>query len=186
MAKPKIHYTFTDEAPALATYQLLPIFQRFLKEDVDIELTDISVASRILAQFDLDKDNLSKLGEIAKTQDGHIIKLPNVSASVPQLVGAIKELQFQDLLGAFSSYPRSFLDPWCPSRFQAGENLQAQGFALPDFPAEPKSDGDKRTYAKYAKALGSAVNPVLREGNSDRRAAKPVKEYAQKNRLPVK
>jgi len=153
---PTIHYTLTDEAPALATRALFPIIQRFCEPaGVEVSLTDISVASRILAQFGLDKDNLSALGEIAKTPGGNIIKLPNISASVPQLAEAIRE-------------------------------LQSQGFKIPDYPTEAKTDEDKAVRAKYGKVLGSAVNPVLREGNSDRRAAKPVKLNAQRNNLPVK
>ena len=150
-AKPKIYYTFTDEAPALATYALLPVFSRFADAcGVEFEKSDISVASRILSAFGLDKDNLAHLGNLAKTPEGLIVKLPNVSASIPQLNEAIAE-------------------------------LQKQGFKVPNYPQEPKTDEEKAIKSKYAKVLGSAVNPVLREGNSDRRAALPVKQYAQKN-----
>ena len=151
---PSIKYTFTDEAPALATYALLPVFNRFLKPaGVTMELADISVAARILAQFGQGEDTLAKLGDLANTPDGYIIKLPNVSASIPQLAEAIAE-------------------------------LQKQGFKVPDYPAEPKTPEEQAIKAKYAKVLGSAVNPVLREGNSDRRAATPVKKFAQAH--PVK
>jgi len=154
----KIIWTHTDEAPALASYALLPIVQRFAKSaGVEVATSDISVAGRILAQFPDQlkpeqrvRDELSELGELAKTPAANIIKLPNVSASVPQLVEAVAE-------------------------------LQAKGYAIPDFPASPKTEEEKAIAAKYAKVLGSAVNPVLREGNSDRRVAGPVKAYAQKN-----
>jgi isocitrate dehydrogenase len=150
-AKPKIFYTFTDEAPALATYALLPVFNRFADSaGVTFEQSDISVAARILAAFGLGKDNLAELGAVAKTPEGYIIKLPNVSASIPQLNDAIAE-------------------------------LQKQGFKVPNYPQEPKNDEEKVIKSKYAKVLGSAVNPVLREGNSDRHAAAPVKQYAQKH-----
>ena len=153
-----IVYTLTDEAPALATRSLLPIFRAFTKSSgVDIRLQDISLAARILAAFgDLlpeqqrRGDALSELGDLAKTPAANIVKLPNISASIPQLTGAIKE-------------------------------LQSHGFDLPDFPAEVNTDQQKDTRARYAKVLGSAVNPVLREGNSDRRVALPVKAYAKKN-----
>ena len=155
---PKIVYTLTDEAPALATYSLLPIFKRFTDpHGVVVEKSDISVAARILAQFSdrlkpnqRQSDTLGELGELAKTPDGYIIKLPNVSASIPQLNEAIAE-------------------------------LQKQGFDIPNYPQNPTNDAEKEIKARYAKVLGSAVNPVLREGNSDRRAALPVKKYAQKN-----
>ncbi len=155
---PKIIYTLTDEAPALATYSLLPIVQAFTKAaGCDVETRDISLAGRILAQFPerLTKaqvvgDDLAELGEIAKTPEANIIKLPNISASVPQLQAAIRE-------------------------------LKQQGYDLPDYPEEPRNDAEKSIKAKYAKALGSAVNPVLREGNSDRRVAAPVKQYAKKH-----
>jgi isocitrate dehydrogenase len=154
----KIAYTLTDEAPALATRSLLPILSAFTSSaGIKYELKDISLAGRILAHFpgSLSSDQqvpdaLSELGDLAKQADANIVKLPNISASIPQLVDAIKE-------------------------------LQGKGFSVPDFPADPQTDGEKEIRATYAKVLGSAVNPVLREGNSDRRVAKPVKEYAQKN-----
>ena len=142
----KIIWTLTDEAPALATYSLLPIVQKFTEgTGVEVETSDISLAARILAQFDADTpDSLGELGALAKTREANIIKLPNISASVPQLSDAISE-------------------------------LQSQGFDLPDYGTDPEAD------AKYAVALGSAVNPVLREGNSDRRAPVSVKNYAKKH-----
>ena len=154
----KIIYTQTDEAPALATYSLLPIIQRFMAAAaVVVETSDISLAGRIIANFpekltDSQKqpDALTELGELAKTPAANIIKLPNISASIPQLVEAIQE-------------------------------LQAQGYDIPDYPAEAHTDAEKAIQARYAKVLGSAVNPVLREGNSDRRVAAPVKQFAQKN-----
>ena len=157
-SNPKIIYTETDEAPALATYSLLPIVKAFTKQaGIDIETRDISLASRILSNFpdnltDEQKqvDALNELGELAKTPDANIIKLPNISASVPQLKAAINE-------------------------------LQSAGYDIPDFPEEVSTDEQKILKARYAKVLGSAVNPVLREGNSDRRVAAPVKEYAQKH-----
>ncbi|MCB0391369.1 MAG: NADP-dependent isocitrate dehydrogenase [Bdellovibrionales bacterium] len=153
-----IYYTLTDEAPALATHSFLPIVKAFTSTaDIDVEIKDISLAGRILANFpeklsDKQKvsDALSELGELAKTPNANIIKLPNISASVPQLIAAIKE-------------------------------LQSQGYNVPDYPEETHSDEEKNIRAKYAKVLGSAVNPVLREGNSDRRVAPPVKEYAKNN-----
>ena len=153
-----IAYTLTDEAPALATRSLLPILSAFTSSaGIKYELKDISLAGRILAHFpgSLSSDQqvpdaLSELGDLAKQADANIVKLPNISASIPQLVDAIKE-------------------------------LQGKGFSIPDFPADPQTDEEKEIRATYAKVLGSAVNPVLREGNSDRRVAKPVKEYAQKN-----
>jgi isocitrate dehydrogenase len=156
--KSKIIYTITDEAPALATFSLLPIIQKFTQAaGIDVETRDISLAGRILANFPENLssdqkigDHLAELGEIAKTPEANIIKLPNVSASIPQLTAAIKE-------------------------------LQSQGYNVPDYPQEPKNDAEKEIKARYAKVLGSAVNPVLREGNSDRRVAAPVKEYAKKN-----
>ncbi|MDR0195659.1 MAG: NADP-dependent isocitrate dehydrogenase [Myroides sp.] len=156
--KSKILYTFTDEAPMLATYSFLPIVQAFAKTaNIDVETRDISLAGRILANFPefLNEeqrigDALAELGELAKTPEANIIKLPNISASIPQLNAAIKE-------------------------------LQAHGFAVPNYPAEAKTDEEKTIKAKYAKILGSAVNPVLREGNSDRRAPKAVKNYAKKH-----
>ncbi|MBX3010941.1 MAG: NADP-dependent isocitrate dehydrogenase [Caldilineaceae bacterium] len=154
----KIIYTQTDEAPALATYSLLPIIQRFTSAaDVAVETSDISLAGRIIANFpekltasQRQPDALTELGELAKTPEANIIKLPNISASIPQLVEAIQE-------------------------------LQAQGYDIPDYPAEPRTEEEKAIQTRYAKVLGSAVNPVLREGNSDRRVAAPVKRYAQKN-----
>lgn len=156
--KAKIIYTKTDEAPALATYSFLPIIESFAKvAGVAVETRDISLAGRIIANFpDYLKedqrigDALAELGELAKKPEANIIKLPNISASVPQLNAAIKE-------------------------------LQSQGYALPDYPEEPKTDEEKQIKAQYDKVKGSAVNPVLREGNSDRRAPKAVKEYARNN-----
>jgi isocitrate dehydrogenase len=154
----KIIYTLTDEAPALATYSLLPIVQAFTQAaGCAVETRDISLAGRILAQFperlapgQVVGDDLAELGEIAKTPEANIIKLPNISASIPQLQSAIKE-------------------------------LQSQGYDVPDYPEEPKNDAETTIQAKYAKVLGSAVNPVLREGNSDRRVAASVKQYAKKH-----
>ncbi len=154
----KIIYTFTDEAPALATYSLLPIVEAFAAAaDIAVETRDISLAGRILAAFadqlDADKrvdDDLAKLAVLATQPEANIIKLPNISASVPQLKGAIAE-------------------------------LQALGYNIPDFPDEPQTDAEKDARARYAKVLGSAVNPVLREGNSDRRAPAAVKAYARKH-----
>jgi isocitrate dehydrogenase len=158
MSTPKIIYTKTDEAPALATYSLLPIVRAFSRAaDIDVETRDISLAGRIIANFpesltaeQRQNDDLSELGELAKTPAANIIKLPNISASIPQLTAAIKE-------------------------------LQEQGYALPDYPEEPKGEAEKAIKARYAKVLGSAVNPVLREGNSDRRVAAAVKQYAKDN-----
>ncbi|PCI65057.1 MAG: isocitrate dehydrogenase (NADP(+)) [Gammaproteobacteria bacterium] len=154
----KIIYTLTDEAPALATFSLLPIIKAFTAQaNVAVETRDISLASRILANFphclnDSQKieDALVELGVLAKSAEANIIKLPNISASIPQLIEAIKE-------------------------------LQGKGFAIPDFPSDPKSDQEKQDRASYSKVLGSAVNPVLREGNSDRRAPASVKQYARNN-----
>jgi isocitrate dehydrogenase len=154
----KIYYTLTDEAPMLATHSFLPILKAFAKAaDINIEVPDISLAGRILANFpeyltDDQKilDALSQLGELATKPEANIIKLPNISASVPQLEEAIAE-------------------------------LQKQGYALPPYPAEPKTDEEQAINKKYARVLGSAVNPVLREGNSDRRAPKAVKNYAKAN-----
>ena len=154
----KIVYTFTDEAPALATYSFLPIVQAFTKAaNISIETADISLAGRIIATFSerlspeqQQPDDLAHLGELAKTPEANIIKLPNISASVPQLTAAIQE-------------------------------LQGQGYDIPDYPAEPQNDEEKAVKARYGKVLGSAVNPVLREGNSDRRVAAAVKKYAQKH-----
>ncbi|MEO0454178.1 MAG: NADP-dependent isocitrate dehydrogenase [Verrucomicrobiota bacterium] len=153
---PKIIYTKTDEAPALATYSFLPIVQAFAKPaGVTFETRDISLAGRILAQFP-DRltpeqqigDHLSELGQLAQTPEANIIKLPNISASIPQLTAAIKE-------------------------------LQAAGYSLPDYPTEAVTDEEKETKARYDRVKGSAVNPVLREGNSDRRAPLAVKNYAK-------
>jgi isocitrate dehydrogenase len=156
--KSKIFYTLTDEAPLLATYSFLPIVQAFTAtSDIEIETRDISLAGRILANFpsylrEEQKvvDALTELGKLATTPEANIIKLPNVSASVPQLKAAIAE-------------------------------LQANGYAVPNFPEEPANDEEKAIKAQYSKILGSAVNPVLREGNSDRRAPKAVKNYAKAN-----
>lgn len=156
--KSKIVYTLTDEAPLLATYSFLPIVQAFTATaGIEIETEDISLAARILSNFpeflDADqkvKDSLAELGKLATSPEANIIKLPNVSASVPQLKGAIAE-------------------------------LQAHGYKIPDFPEDPQNDAEKEIKAKYSKVLGSAVNPVLREGNSDRRAPKAVKNYAKVN-----
>jgi len=153
-----IVYTKTDEAPALATHSFLPIVKAFTKPSgITIETKDISLASRILAAFpDFLTDSqkvpnaLTELGELAKTPEANIIKLPNISASIPQLTSAIKE-------------------------------LQSKGFKLPDYPYEPENETEKTIKARYDKIKGSAVNPVLREGNSDRRAPKAVKNYAKKN-----
>ncbi|MGY8731778.1 MAG: NADP-dependent isocitrate dehydrogenase [Pirellulales bacterium] len=155
---PKIIYTKTDEAPALATQSLLPIVRAFTQSSgITIELKDISLVGRILTAFSdqlppeqQQVDALAELGALAKTPAANIIKLPNISASVPQLKTAIAE-------------------------------LQSHGYAIPDFPEEPETDVEKETRARYGKVLGSAVNPVLREGNSDRRVATPVKEYARNN-----
>jgi isocitrate dehydrogenase len=153
----KIIWSKIDEAPALATYSLLPIVNAFTKAaGVVVETRDISVAGRIIANFsdyltDSQKmpDYLAELGELTQKPEANIIKLPNVSASIPQLKAAIKE-------------------------------LQEKGYNIPDYPEEPKTDAEKAIHARYAKCLGSAVNPVLREGNSDRRSARAVKEYAKK------
>ncbi|ADY51992.1 isocitrate dehydrogenase, NADP-dependent [Pseudopedobacter saltans DSM 12145] len=156
--KSKIIYTKTDEAPMLATYSFLPIVQAFTASaGVDVETRDISLAGRILANFpeflkeeQRIGDALTELGVLATTPEANIIKLPNISASIPQLKGAIAE-------------------------------LQADGYAVPNYPDDPQTEEDKAIKAKYAKVLGSAVNPVLREGNSDRRAPKAVKNYAKAN-----
>ena len=158
MQKSKIIYTKTDEAPALATYSFLPIVKAFSSAaNVDVETRDISLSGRILAHFsdfldDTQKvsDALSELGDLAKSPEANIIKLPNISASVPQLKETIKE-------------------------------LQAQGYGIPDYPEDAKTEEDKKIEATYNKIKGSAVNPVLREGNSDRRAPKAVKNYAKQN-----
>jgi isocitrate dehydrogenase len=158
MSTAKIIYTKTDEAPALATYSLLPIVKAFTDAaDIVVETRDISLAGRILANFpekltDAQRqgDALAELGSLAKTPDANIIKLPNISASIPQLTSAIEE-------------------------------LQSQGFDVPNYPEEPDGDAERDIAERYAKVLGSAVNPVLREGNSDRRVAAAVKEYAKNN-----
>src|SRR5215470_5331798 len=154
----KIIYTHTDEAPALATYSFLPIIQTFAETcDVAVETRDISLSGRIIAVFpeNLTKeqqipDALAELGELAKRPDANIIKLPNISASIPQLKAAIAE-------------------------------LRKQGYALPSYPDSPATDEEKSIKARYDKIKGSAVNPVLREGNSDRRAPLSVKNYARKH-----
>ncbi|OBG02420.1 NADP-dependent isocitrate dehydrogenase [Mycolicibacter sinensis] len=156
--QPTIIYTLTDEAPLLATYSFLPIVQAFTgPAGIDVKPSDISLAARILAQFpdvlteaQQVPDNLAELGRLTHLPDTTIIKLPNISASVPQLVAAIRE-------------------------------LQGKGFNLPDYPEDPKTDDERDIHDRYGKCLGSAVNPVLREGNSDRRAPKAVKEYARKH-----
>ncbi len=156
--KPTIIYTITDEAPALATYSLLPIIQSFTKSSgINVETRDISLAGRIIANFPEHLteeqrigDALAELGELAKTPEANIIKLPNISASIPQLKAAIAE-------------------------------LQAKGYALPNYPEEPSTYEEESIKATYDKIKGSAVNPVLREGNSDRRAPLSVKNYAKKN-----
>ncbi|MDC1243971.1 NADP-dependent isocitrate dehydrogenase [Crocinitomicaceae bacterium] len=158
MQKPTIIYTKTDEAPALATYSFLPIVEAFASSaNLNIETRDISLSGRIISQFSdflseeqKVKDALSELGQLAKTPQANIIKLPNISASVPQLKATIKE-------------------------------LQDKGYALPNYPEEPKNEKEEQIKSTYDKVKGSAVNPVLREGNSDRRAPKAVKNYAKKN-----
>ncbi|PID81710.1 isocitrate dehydrogenase (NADP(+)) [bacterium DOLJORAL78_65_58] len=158
MSSSKITWTKIDEAPALASYSLLPIVRAFTKgTGIEVETSDISLVGRILANFpdkltDAQKidDELARLGALAKTPEANIVKLPNISASIPQLQAALKE-------------------------------LQDHGYDVPDFPEEPKTDQEKALRARFAKVLGSAVNPVLREGNADRRAATSVKKFAQKN-----
>src|SRR5512138_1487230 len=153
-----IIWTEIDEAPALATYSFLPIVQAFTKgTGVSVETRDISLAGRIIANFpenlaDAQKipDHLAALGELSKKPEANIIKLPNISASIPQLKEAIKE-------------------------------LQAKGYKVPDYPEVPKDEAEKVIQQRYAKCLGSAVNPVLREGNSDRRSPTSVKEFSKKN-----
>jgi len=153
-----IIYTKIDEAPALATYSLLPVIQAFTKgTGIGVETRDISLAGRIIANFPENlteeqkiSDYLAELGELALKPEANIIKLPNISASIPQLQAAIKE-------------------------------LQSQGYNIPDYPESPSTEAEKALQARFAKVLGSAVNPVLREGNSDRRAPLSVKKYAQKN-----
>ncbi len=156
--KPTIIYTKTDEAPALATHSFLPVVQAFTAHaGISVETRDISLAARILASFPDEltadqkvDDALAELGRLAKTPEANIIKLPNISASVPQLKAAIAE-------------------------------LQAHGYAIPDYPEDPETDAERAIAARYSRVKGSAVNPVLREGNSDRRAPKAVKEYAKAN-----
>src|SRR4051812_46866271 len=156
--QPTIIYTLTDEAPLLATCAFLPIIRTFTAPaGIKITKSDISVSARILAEFpeyltDAQKvpDNLAELGRLTLEPDTNIIKLPNISASVNQLVDAIKE-------------------------------LRARGFEVPDYPDNPKTDDERAIRSRYSKILGSAVNPVLREGNSDRRAPMAVKQYARKN-----
>ncbi len=158
MPSSKIIYTLTDEAPALATRSLLPVIQAFTgAAGVSVETRDISLAGRIIANFpdklsaeQQQSDALAELGELAKTPDANIIKLPNISASIPQLNAAIKE-------------------------------LQTLGYEIPDYPEDPQNEAESDIKARYARVLGSAVNPVLREGNSDRRVASPVKEYAKQH-----
>ena len=158
MPSSRIIYIETDEAPALATYSFLPIVQGFTRAaGIDVETRDISLTSRVLANFpdnltaeQKTADALTELGELAKTPEANIIKLPNISASIPQLVAVIKE-------------------------------LQGQGYDVPDYPEDATTEALQDIKARYAKVLGSAVNPVLREGNSDRRVAGPVKEYAKKH-----
>jgi len=158
MSKQSIIYTITDEAPMLATHSFLPIVQAFTAvAGVKVETRDISLAGRIIANFpdrlteaQRQRDDLAELGELAQTPDANIVKLPNISASIPQLKAAIAE-------------------------------LQSQGYDLPDYPDEPSNDAERGIRERYARVLGSAVNPVLREGNSDRRVAGPVKQYARNN-----
>ena len=158
MTTSKIIYTLTDEAPALATYSFLPIVEAFTKvSGVEVETRDISLAGRVLASFperltddQRQSDDLAFLGELAKKPEANIIKLPNISASVPQLNATIKE-------------------------------LQSKGYDLPNYPEEPANDEEKDIKSRYDKIKGSAVNPVLREGNSDRRAPSAVKQYAKNN-----
>ena len=155
---PKIIYTLTDEAPFLATASLLPVVEAFAATaGIAVETRDISLAGRILSLFpeylkDEQRigDHLAELGQLATTPEANIIKLPNISASVPQLKAAIAE-------------------------------LQSQGYALPDYPENPADDAQREIKARYDKVKGSAVNPVLREGNSDRRAPLSVKNYARKH-----
>jgi isocitrate dehydrogenase len=156
--QPTIIYTLTDEAPMLATHAFLPVIRAFADAaDINVESSDISVANRILAEFpdyltedQRVTDNLAELGRLTQLPETNIIKLPNISASVPQLLAAVKE-------------------------------LQDKGYAIPDFPGNPKTDEERVIRDRYTKCLGSAVNPVLREGNSDRRAPKAVKEFARKH-----
>ena len=156
MPSAKIIWTTIDEAPALATYALLPIIQAYAKgTGLEIETRDISLAGRIISPFPARlpeeqriPDELNWLGELAQTPDANIIKLPNISASIPQLQAALRE-------------------------------LQSHGYDIPDYPEEPQNDEDRALQDRFARVLGSAVNPVLREGNSDRRAALSVKRFAQ-------
>mgnify|MGYP001179935288 CR=1 FL=1 len=158
MSKAKIIYTITDEAPALATFSFLPIVEAFTRNaNIIVETRDISLAGRIIAKFpenlteqQKQKDSLKELGELAKSPDANIVKLPNISASVPQLLSAINE-------------------------------LKSHGYDIPDYPEEPNNESEKKIHSQFKKVLGSAVNPVLREGNSDRRVAKAVKKFAQQN-----
>jgi len=158
MTNAKIIWTKTDEAPLLATYSLLPIIRAFTRgTGIDVELRDISLAGRVIANFpdNLSEDqkipdHLSELGELAKTPEANIIKLPNISASIPQLQAAIEE-------------------------------LQNKGYDIPDFPEEPETAAERQLRERFSVCLGSAVNPVLREGNSDRRPAASVKRFAQKH-----
>ena len=151
MSLPKIIWTKIDEAPALATYSLLPIVNAFTQAaGVSVVTSDISLAGRVLSAMGLAEDNLSKLGKVVLEADGNIIKLPNISASIGQLKACIAE-------------------------------LQNRGYDIPDFPENPTDAEEEAIRAKYNKCLGSAVNPVLREGNSDRRAAKAVKNFAKNN-----
>ncbi|MBI3810559.1 MAG: NADP-dependent isocitrate dehydrogenase, partial [Nitrospirae bacterium] len=154
----KIIYTKTDEGPALATYSFLPIVKAFTKAaGVSVEMKDISLAGRIIAAFpehltaqQKQSDDLAEVGALAKTPEANIIKLPNISASIPQLKAALKE-------------------------------LQSQGYKLPDYPEYPKTDAEKEIKARYDRIKGSAVNPVLREGNSDRRAPLSVKQHTRQH-----
>ena len=158
MKSSTITWTKTDEAPALASYSLLPIVQAYTKgSGIEIETSDISLTGRILANFPENltadqkvPDNLALLGQLTQSPDANIIKLPNISASIPQLQAAI-------------------------------EALQSKGFDVPNYPEEPKDDAERALQKRFSKCLGSAVNPVLREGNADRRAAASVKRFAQKN-----
>src|SRR6202034_2168867 len=146
-----IIYTHTDEAPLLATYSFLPIVSAYAeKVGVEVETRDISLAGRILAQFGLADDALSELGALTEDPAANIIKLPNISASIPQLKAAIKE-------------------------------LQGKGYAVPDYPDNPTREAEKDIKSRYARVFGSVVTPVLREANSDRRAAGAVKQYARNN-----
>jgi len=159
---PTIIYTKTDEAPALATYSFLPIIRRFTKSTgIDVELRDISLAGRILATFPEKltaeqriADALGELGRLTQNPAANIIKLPNISASLPQLMAAIAE-------------------------------LQSKGYDIPSYPENPQNDQERTAQTRYDKVKGSAVNPVLREGNSDRRAPKAVPEYARNNPHPM-